>query len=372
MPFAMTAATADAPEVIRLSGRLTAYTVGPMWRAALARLRANPQRAVVVDATAVEHADDTGIALLFDLTRLQRAAGQAPVEMRGLAPNLQALVERFDPADFARRYNAEQAPGLIASIGRGAAQDAAQAKVFIEFIGRAVAALGRAVRQPGSVKWSHVLVYAREAGANAVPITLLIGFLMGVIVAFQVGVVAQTFGAVIYVVNGVGVAMLRELGALMTAIIFAGRSGAAFAAEIGTQKVNEEVNALVTFGLDPVRFLVVPRLLAAVLVVPLLTVLADVIGIFGGALVMLTFDVSFMQYYQQMLGAVGLSDLLIGLVKAAVFGLIVAAVGCQRGLATGAGASSVGLSATSAVVSSIILIVVTDGIFAVIVNRLGY
>ena len=209
---------------------------------------------------------------------------------------------------------------------------------------------------------------ATEAGANAVPIVLLVGFLMGVIIAFEIGLVARQFGAVIFVVNGVGVAMLRELGPLMTAIVFAGRTGAAFAAQIGTQKVNEEVNAISTFGLNPVQFLVLPRLLAAALVVPLLAVLADLVGLFGGALVMATFDVGFLQFYTQLLGAITTSDFLIGIVKAIVFGLTIAAIGCQRGLATGAGATSVGLSTTSTVVTSIVMIVVIDGIFTVITS----
>jgi phospholipid/cholesterol/gamma-HCH transport system permease protein len=180
--------------------------------------------------------------------------------------------------------------------------------------------------------------------------------------------VAQKFGAVIFVVDGVGIAMLRELGVLMTAIVFAGRTGAAFAAQIGTQKVNEEVNAITTFGLDPVHFLVLPRLLAAMLVLPLLTVLADLVGIFGGALVMVTFDVGFLQFYSQLLGAITAGDFMLGIVKAAVLGLMIAAVGCHRGLTTGTGATSVGLSATSAVVTSIVLIVVIDGLFAVLTS----
>src|SRR5262249_3548144 len=216
------------------------------------------------------------------------------------------------------------------------------------------------------VNWSDVLDIATEAGANAVPIVLLIGFLMGVIIAFEIGLVAQEFGAVIFVVNGVGIAMLRELGALMTAIVFSGRTGAAFAAPIGTQKVNEEVNAIPTFGLDPIPFLVLPRLIAGMLVVPLLAVLADIVGIFGGALVMATFDIGFVQFYHQLLRAVTAGDFVLGIVKAAVFGLTIAAVRCQRGLATRAGATSVGLPATSAAATSIVLIEVTAGFFALL------
>ena len=237
---------------------------------------------------------------------------------------------------------------------------------MVGFLGACAAAALLAMRRRGVVRWGETLTVATEAGANAVPIVLLIGFLMGVIIAFEIGLVAQQFGAVIFVVDGVGVAMLRELGPLMTAIVFAGRTGAAFAAQIGTQKVNEEVNAILTFGLDPIHFLVLPRLLAAVLVVPLLTVFADVVGLFGGALVLVRFDIGFLQFYNHLLGAVGMNDLLVGLMKAAVFGLAIAAIGCERGLSTGAGATSVGLSATSAVVTSIVWIVVLDGLFTVL------
>jgi phospholipid/cholesterol/gamma-HCH transport system permease protein len=242
------------------------------------------------------------------------------------------------------------------------------AKEIARFLGDCAAAFRVALTQRGSVKWGDVLDVATEAGANAVPIILLTGFLMGVIIAFEIGLVAQKFGAVIFVVNGVGIAILRELGALMTAIVFAGRTGAAFAAQIGTQKVNEEVNAIATFGLNPIQFLVLPRLLAAMLVMPLLAVLADIVGIFGGALVMGSFDISFVQFYTQLLGAVTAGDFVLGIVKAAVFGLTVAAVGCHRGLTTGAGAVSVGLSATGTVVTSIVLIVVLDGLFAVLTS----
>jgi len=353
---------------IVLEGRITAYTVAPIWRAALETLSRNPNRRVVVDASRLDYVDDTGIALLFDLRRRQRPPG-AEVAIENLAPNLAALVEGYDPADFAEQYRKPAPIGITENVGRETAHILADMAAMTAFIGECTAALGHALRRPGIVRWGEVVAVATEAGANAVPIVVLIGFLMGVIIAFQTAVVAEKFGAVIFVVNGVGIAMLRELGALMTAIVFAGRTGAAFAAQIGTQKVNEEVNAIVTFGLDPVRFLVLPRLLAAAVVMPLLTVLADVIGLFGGALVMLSFDISFVQYYNQLIGAVEASDFLLGLIKAVVFGLVIAAIGCQRGLATGAGAASVGRSATSTVVTSIVWIVVIDGLFAVLVNR---
>jgi len=370
MTAARVAPAAGDGATIALEGRITAYTVAPIWRAALRTLERNPARPIVVDASRLEYVDDTGIALIFDLRRRPRPQG-AEVTIENLAPNIAALVEGYDPKDFAESYRRPPPIGIAEHIGRATASVIADVRTMIGFIGECTAALWRAVGQPRTVRLAGVVAVAAEAGADAVPIVMLIGFLMGVIIAFEIGLVAQEFGAVIYVVNGVGVAMLRELGALMTAIVFAGRTGAAFAAQIGTQKVNEEVNAIVTFGLDPVRFLVLPRLLASALVVPLLSVLADVIGIFGGALVMLSFDIGFLQYYTQLLGAVHTKDFVLGLVKATVFGLVIAAIGCQRGLATGAGAAAVGRAATSTVVTSIVWIVVLDGLFTVLTSRWG-
>jgi len=350
-----------------LAGRITVYTAAPIWNEALATLSRNPNRQVVIDASQLDYIDDSGIALIFDLKRRERPPG-AGVEIRGLAPNLASLIPDYAPADFSQAVQKPPPLGIIEQIGRGASQQIAYTKKMLAFLRDCGAALLQSIGRRGLIRWGEVLSVATEAGANAVPIVMLIGFLMGVIIAFEIGLVAQQFGAVIFVVDGVGVAMLRELGALMTAIVFAGRTGAAFAAQIGTQKVNEEVNAIMTFGLDPVHFLVLPRLLAAVLVVPLLTVLADVVGVFGGALVLASFNIGFIQFYNHLLGAVGVEDFLVGIVKAAVFGLTIAAIGCERGLATGAGATSVGLSATSAVVTSIVWIVVLDGLFTVVLS----
>ena len=360
-------ATADARDipVITLDERLTAHTVGPVWRDTLETLSRHPDRPVVVDAARLRYLDNTGMAFLFDLRCQQRPPGAA-LEIRDLAPNLAALIQDFKPRDFATPVQKSSPPGIIEHLGRAADQELAYVRAMLAFLGDTGRALTGSLVGRGRVRWGEMLEIATEAGANAVPIVLLIGFLMGVIIAFQIGLVAQQFGAVIFVVDGVGIAMLRELGPLMTAIVFAGRTGAAFAAQIGTQKVNEEVNAIVTFGLDPIYFLVLPRIIAAALVVPLLTVLADLIGLFGGALVMLEFNVGFVQFYQRLLGAVGMGDFLIGIFKGLVFGITVAAIGCQRGLATGAGATSVGLSTTSAVVTNIVWIVVLDGLFALI------
>jgi phospholipid/cholesterol/gamma-HCH transport system permease protein len=364
----MTASTGEpvASEGVRieLKGRITAYTAAPIWRSALETLACNPDRPIIVDASHVEYADNAGIALLLDLTRRDRPA-TAKVEIRDLAPNLAVLVHAFDPKDFATPARGRSPPSVFEEVGQATVHQVASWIQVADFVGECWLELRQAFTRRSRINWADVLDIATEAGANGVPVMLLIGFLMGVIIAFQSGLVAKGFGAVIFVVNGVGFALLRELGPLMTAIVFAGRTGAAFAAQIGTQKVNEEVNAITTFGLSPIQFLVLPRLIAAILVVPMLTVLADVVGLFGAALVMLRFDIGFVQFYNQLLQAITAWDFVLGIVKAAVFGLTIAAVGCQRGLTTGAGATSVGLSTTSAVVTSIVLLIVIDGIFAV-------
>ena len=362
---ALTVGSVPAGSVrIELKGRITAYTAAAIWRSALETLARNPDRPIFVDASQVEYADGVGIAFLFDLIRRDRPA-TAKVEIRDLTPNLGILVRAHDPKDFATPPRGRPHLGIFEEVGRAAVQQLAYVTQMADFVRECWGELQQALTRHGRINWSDVLDIATEAGANGMPVVVLVGFLMGVIIAFQSGLVAKEFGAVIFVVNGVGFALLRELGPLMTAIVFAGRSGAAFAAQIGTQKVNEEVNAITTFGLSPIKFLVLPRLVAAILVAPLLTVLADVVGLFGAALVMLKFDIGFVQFYHQLLGAVTAWDLILGIVKAAVFGLTIAAVGCQRGLTTGAGATSVGLSTTSAVVTSIVLIIVIDGIFSV-------
>jgi phospholipid/cholesterol/gamma-HCH transport system permease protein len=221
------------------------------------------------------------------------------------------------------------------------------------------------------VRWKDAFLVAETAGVNALPVIALIGFLMGLIMAFQAAIPMRQFGAVIYVANLVGLSMVRELGPLMTAIVLAGRSGSAFAAELGTMKVNEEIDALITMGLDPVQFLVVTRIFAAVIMTPLLTLFADFIGVMGGSIVLLSMGYSIDTYLRQIFSMVTYVDLLGGLFKSIVFGVLVANIGCLRGLQTEMGASAVGDSTTRAVVGGIVLIVVTDGIFSVIYYYLG-
>ena len=350
--------------VVTLAGRLDAATLPTLWPEARAALAGAPAGPIVVDAAAVDYCDGAGVALFVDMLRSSRGSS---VEIANLKPAHATLLRQFDPAVFDHDLDPEAPRGrVLEEIGRAAEATWKDFRAQIEFIGETAAALAYAATHPGSVRWRDVWHICERVGVDALPIVALISFLMGMILAFQSAVPMKRFGAEIFVADLIGLAMLRELGPLLTAILLAGRSGAAFAAEIGTMRVNQEVDALTTMGLDPVRFLVTPRIIAALLMTPLLTVFAGLVGLVGGAVTMTSFSIPFVTFLKQVDGAVSLDDFLAGFVKSFVFAVLVAGIGCLRGLQTRAGASAVGDSATRAVVSGIILLVVVDGVFALI------
>jgi len=354
----------DGKRELRLAGRLDAYSIAGVWPDARAALDAAPNVPVLIETSRVEYCDGGGIAMLVDLLRQPRRP-EAKVSVVGLKPQFETLLDQFDPAAL-RVAPAEHAERLhtVAEIGRAALIVGRDLRLQIAFIGETSSALWFAITHPHRVRWKDVWYICEQVGVNALPIVALISFLLGIILAFQSAVPMRQFGAEIFVADLVGLSILRELGPLMTAILLAGRSGAAFAAEIGTMKVNEELNALTTMGLDPVRFLVVPRIIAALLMMPLLVIFSDLIGILGGALTMISFNIPISAFLHEVDSLVDVKDLLAGLAKAPVFAILIAGIGCLRGLQTQTGASAVGISATRAVVSAIILLVVVDGIYA--------
>jgi phospholipid/cholesterol/gamma-HCH transport system permease protein len=361
---------ADDGATIALAGRLDAYSVGPLWSTARAALASHPRTRLTVDCRAVDYCDGAGVALLLDMLRQPRPAG-AEVRIDGLAERFRNLLDQFDPKSFAESAPARPRRSVIERVGIAGTEFWADLRGQIAFVGEATAALAYALRHPRMLRWRDILYVAEEAGVNALPIVALIGFLMGVILAFQSAIAMKQFGAEIFVANLLSLSILRELGPLMTAILLAGRSGAAFAAEIGTMKVNQEIDALTTMGLDPVKFLVVTRVLAATAMTVPLVVFSDLVGLIGGALVMLSFEIPIATYYKQAVSFATLTDFTGGLVKSLVFGVLIAGIGCLRGLQTETGASAVGISATRAVVSGIVLIVFVDGVFAVLFYYLG-
>ncbi|MBW2059378.1 MAG: ABC transporter permease [Deltaproteobacteria bacterium] len=356
---------------VRIEGRLDSTTTGGMWREALGLLEKASSPRVVVDASGVDYCDGTGIGLLLELRRRQEGAG-GEIEIRGLRPEFQRLLDLF-ASEPLKEIEGEKAKPLSVpeEVGRAAAGVWQDLHTLIAFVGEVCVALLHALLNPRAVRWKDAFLVAETAGVNALPIIALISFLMGLIMAFQSAIPMRQFGADMFVADLVAIAMVRELGPLMTAIVLAGRSGSAFAAELGTMKVNEEIDALTTMGLDPVRFLVVTRLIGALATTPLLTVFSNLLGVIGGLVVFLSLGYPLVTYVNRIVASVGVIDLAGGLFKAFVFGMLIAGIGCLRGLETKTGASAVGEAATRAVVSGILLIVLTDGIFGVLFFYLG-
>jgi phospholipid/cholesterol/gamma-HCH transport system permease protein len=255
---------------------------------------------------------------------------------------------------------------LIRKIGQASSDIASDISNFISFIGELLEAFFYIVRHPKTLRGKDVLFYVQRAGVDGLPIVALIGALTGLIIAFMSFLQLKMIGANIYVPALVSFAMVKELGPIMTAILVTGRSGSAFAAEIGTMMVNEEVDALHTMGFDPIRFLAVPKVLATIIVVPILTVYADFFGVLGGMIIGVTsLDLTITTYINQSLKTIQVFDIVTSLIKAGVFAALIAAIGCQKGFQVRSGAQDVGKFTTSAVVAAIFMIVVADSIFAI-------
>ena len=356
--------------ILSIIGPLDSTTTGQAWRDALQFISQHKPERLVVDASQLTYCDGAGAALLLELRRRQYSRRQT-YEIRSLDPAYQALLDLYGRGESQRPESLAPAVSTVEQIGRATVSLWHDLVVLVAFIGQLSSSLVHAARRPALVRWKDVFLTAELAGVNALPIISLLGFLLGLIMAFQSAIPMRQFGADIYVANLIGLSMLRELGPLLTAIILAGRSGSAFAAELGTMKVGEELDALTTMGLEPVDFLVVPRVIAAVAMTPLLAVFAALLGLIGGAVVMLSLGFPLVTYVIQLKSAVTVGDMLGGLGKSFVFGVVVAAIGCLRGLQTKSGASAVGESTTRAVVSGLVLITLVDGIFAVIFYYLG-
>lgn len=324
-------------------------------------------RRLIIDGAGIAEWD-TG--LVSPLVRLRQSA-----EARGLvfdgaelpdgAERLLNLAFAVPEREGARRSHAKKP--VLESIGEQAIETYAGAKALLTFTGEVILSFGRMLRGKATYLRSDLTQYIQEAGAEALPIVSLISFLIGAIFAFVGVMQLREFGAGIYTADLVAIAMIREMAPIMTAILMAGRTGAAYAAQIGTMKVNEEIDALTTLGLDPVDFLVTPRVIALIVMMPLLTMYASLMGILGGTAVgMSMLDISLVQYTAQTVDSVGLNSLFGGLFKSVVYGILIALAGCQQGMACGNSAMAVGQSTTRAVVMGIVLIVVSASVLTIV------
>ena len=352
--------------VLSLSGALDVHSAAGARLAIAARLRERTFQKMDVDASGIEHGDASGMVILYELAHGRFTPGVLP-SVRGLRPELEKLLGAFPPPamtegarDRPKRHSVPLEVG-VATVGLG--RDVVE---VVRFLGRQTMALGGIFRAPRRIRIGELARVFEKAGANAFGIVSLISLLTGLIIAFEAAQPLKQFGAQIYIANMIGLVMVRELGPIMTAIVFAGRSSSAFAAELGTMKVNEELDALRTMGLDPSSFLVIQRVLAGTLAMPLLTAYSMAMGILGGVIVTKLMGFPLALIWHQLSSALGLSDILFGLIKAVVFGTVVAGLGCYQGIHTRQGPSAVGDSATRAVVASILMIIVIDAVFSVV------
>ncbi len=364
--YRLSAAQRDGAAEIAIQGRVSVGNAQRLLDEIVAQLPAQP-REVVLDLSGVDYFDSGGGAVLIRLRQQLKAAG-GTLRIERSTPDIDGLLSLIDQDAIQEPpAQAAAAPSALERMGEWGLQASAGMREFAVFVGEMILGLRDAALQPHRIRWRETWLYMQRAGRDALPIVCLISFLMGLITAFQAAQQLSQFGAEIYVANLVGLSITRELGPLMTAIIAAGRSGAAFAAEIGTMKVSEEVDALDAMGLDRTRFLVTPKVLALLLMLPCLTLFADVVGILGGLMVaVFNLDLPAVVYFRQMKLYMTMKDINTGLIKAVVFALLIAAIGCLRGFQAREGAESVGRITTSAIVSAIFAIIVADAIFTVL------
>ncbi|MBW6400507.1 ABC transporter permease [Roseomonas sp. HJA6] len=348
--------------VLRASGRIDTEAAARLWPEAMKAAAGAPFAAL--ELSGLKGIDSAGAVLLLT------AAPDA--EFRGATEQAAAVLERTRRAlGTAPPVSAPTRWRPITAIGHATVERARTAVAGIAFMGEAVVTTLRVLTRPRLLRWSEVLRHLDEVGTRAFPLTLLLGFLIGVILAYQSSIPLRRFGAEVFVPNLVGISLLRELGPLLAGVVLAGRTGSAFAAELGTMTVNEEVDALKIMGVDATAMLVLPRLVAATLAMPVLALLMNVAGLAGMTLIMGTLGYPWASVQNQLQQWLSLQDLFGGLFKAACFGLVIAGIGCRAGLSAGRGPRAVGDAATAAVVGGIVAIVAMDGVFAVLFFRLG-
>ena len=322
-------------------------------------------------AFASERLEDWDTRLLIFLRTVISAARQQHIEidLTGLPPGAQRLLSLSEAVPEKSTYSKGAHESLITRIGRRSIDIFAQTKEMATFTGEIILEFLALLSGKSPFRARDFFYFVQACGAESLPIVSLIAVLVGVILSFVGAVQLQMFGAQIYVANLVGLGMVLEMGALMSGVIVAGRIGAAYAAQLGTMQVNEEIDALRTIGISPVGFLVLPRMLALMLMLPLLCIYADIMGILGGSVIGVTMlDLSLIEYLEQTRKTLHLSQCGQGLLKASVFGVLIGYAGCLRGMQCGRSALAVGEATTSAVVTSIVLIVVSDSIITFIIN----
>jgi phospholipid/cholesterol/gamma-HCH transport system permease protein len=361
------------PQELALSGSWTARGIGAI-PLRLDALTAPARSEMIVDGARIDALDTAGAWILQKLLRRLREEGSA-VQFRGLRADFARLLDVVEPQTVDQTAAPATAAGaphsMLDSLGRRAASALEQSVALLSFLGESAVALTACIAHPARFRWRPVLFNIRSAGFDALPIVGLLSFLLGIVVAYQGADQLRQYGANIFVADLVGLSMLREFAPLITAIIIAGRSGSAYAAQIGTMAVTEEIDAMRTLGIAPLDLLVLPKVIALVIALPLLTVFADVLGVYGGMIMAHSqLGVGYGEFLDRFVKAVSITAYLIGIGKAPVFAVIIAVVGCFQGFRTKGGADSVGRQTTRSVVQSIFLVIVADALFSIAFSAL--
>lgn len=337
----------------------------------LAQLHWPESGAVIFDGSAVVALDTAGAWLIFRTLRQLERRG-CRVEIQGLRPEHEALLRLIRAHAAEDVVPSDKRRGFLERLGGKVWSHLEQLLGILSFLGEAAIAMLRSLARPSRIRWRAILYNLQIAGFDALPIVGLLAFLIGVVGAYQGAGQLIRYGANIFVADLVGLSILREMAPLLTAIIVAGRSGSAYAAQIGTMKVTEEIDALRTIGVSPMDLLVLPKMLALMVALPLLTVYADILGVLGGMIMAQTLlNVSFADFLDRFDDAVKISSFLVGIGKAPVFAAIIALVGCFQGIRVSGSAESVGRQTTVSVVQAIFLVIVADALFSVVFNWLG-
>jgi phospholipid/cholesterol/gamma-HCH transport system permease protein len=371
-PGVSLATAGDATLIVQLSGGWRLQKSAASASTLETALATSQIRSVRFDAKALSSWDSSILIFLTKVTALCRQQNIA-TDRAGLPKGIQRILELAEivPEQEGARQATDR-PAFLAQIGKITDDFYISLTEMLQFLGAVTLAFVRLLKSRARFRKADLFLIFQECGPQALPIVTLISFLVGVIMAFVGAIQLQQFGAQIYVADLVGIVVVREMGAMMTGIIMAGRTGAAFAAKLGTMKVTQEIDALTTLGLSPLEFLVLPRMIALCLMMPLLCLYSDLMGVLGGAAVGLSMlDLSWTTYYHQTVNAITLTALFGGVFKSVTYGVLIALSGCLRGMQCGSSASAVGEATTSAVVTSIVFIVAACGVLAVVFHVIG-
>ncbi len=353
---------------VHLKGRMDLKTSAIILSDLRSIIKSKSPNSLLIDLERVSYFDDFGALVLIELKNIMSAnAGNFKiVDTYGRVQEILSLIN-FDVIEKHKFIKRKRSDNIFLRLGEASTTEAYNIRFLISFLGSVFLSFFHICLHPGSLRTGDTISCMEKTGVNALPIVGMISFLLGLVIAFMSSLQLQQFGANIYVASLVSIAMVSELGPIMTAIVVAGRSGSAFAAEIGTMQISEEVDALFIMGIDPTLFLAIPRIIASIIVVPLLTLFSDLFAIAGGLVVgVFILDLSMTSFLNQVIKTLTLFEVSWGIMKSIVFALIISWIGCLRGFQTRGGADAVGNAATSAVVSSIFLIILFDSIFAVI------